>query len=248
MSTRLAVKEALLSQHFVSIEGILRNYVDGDSDAKLSTSPNEAPLVAGLVGTDGEYAERSRGPRTPVARTLPLGNGLWAWVSYREEWDSARRAGRIKRFSFRSAGLTIYFGYRYNVTKPQMFRAEWTTTGASEQSGGHPANPHWHFDALESLKRNETERRAAEIRTNLRAKEREYVPRSFTPQMAQNDVHAVVSVQKLSKLHFASAACWWKSEPALQFQGPAEVRDIQAWVKGTLEHLAGELRRLATSR
>ena len=248
MSTPLAAKEALLSQHLASVEGILRNHVDGDSGAKLSANPNQRPLVASLVGTESEYAERSRGPRTPVARTLLLGKGLWAWISYREEWDSARQAGRTKRFSFRSAGLTIHFGYRYSLYKPQMFRADWTTEGASDQSEDHPANPHWHFDALESLKRDETEQRAAEIRANLIMEERECVPRSFSPHMAQNDVRNVVSVQKLSKLHFASAACWWKSDSAPHVQGPAEVRDIQAWVQGTLEHLAGELRRLATSR
>jgi len=248
LSTPLAVKEALLSHHLLSVEGILRNHVDGDSDAKLSTSPNEAPLVAGLVGSEGEYAERSRGPRTPVARTVPLGSDLWAWISYREEWDSARRAGKIKRFSFRSAGLTIYFGYCYNVIKPQIFRAEWTTAGTSEQSGDHPANPHWHFDVLESLKRSGTDQRAAEIRTGLKVRKGEYVPRSFAPGMAQKDVHAVVSAQKLSKLHFASAACWWKGESAPHVQGPSEVKDIQAWVRGTLEYLAGELRRLGTSR
>lgn len=248
MSITLAVKEPLLPQHFASVEGILRNHVDGGSDAKLRTSPTKPPLVAGLVGTEGEYAERSRGPRTPVARTIPLGNDLWAWISYREAWDSARHAGKIKRFSFRSAGLTIYFGYRYNLFKPQMFRAEWTTEGASEQSGDQSANPHWHFDALESLKRDDAEQRAANIRTNLRKKEGENVPRSFSRQMVPNDVHDVVSVQKLSKLHFASAACWWTNNAAPHVHGPGEVRDIQAWVKGTLEHLASELRRLGTSR
>ena len=249
MATPLEVKEALVSQHFAAVGGILKSHVAGNSDAKLRINPNQSPLVASLGDTENEYAERSRGPRTPVARTLPLGNGLWAWISYREEWDSARRqAGRVKRFSFRSAGLTIHFGYRYNPFKPQMFRAEWTTEGASEQSGDHLANPHWHFDALESLKRDETVQRAAEIRANLRMEEGEYLPRSFSPHMAQNDVYDVVSVQKLSKLHFASAACWWKSDSAPHFQGPAKARDIQAWVKGTLEHLAGELRRLAASR
>ena len=244
MSTSLKVTEASLGQHFASAGKILGDHVDGDSGAKLITNWNQVPLVASLVGTESEYAERNRGPRrTPVARTLLLGRGLWAWISYREEWDSARQAGRTKRFSFRSAGLTIHFGYRNNQHKPQMFRAEWTTEGASDQPGDL-ANPHWHFDALESLKRGETEQRATGILAALRMEEEEAEPRDFSPPVKQKDVRDVVSVQKLGTLHLASAAAWWKGNSASHVQSPTSVIDIQVWVKGTLEHLVGELERL----
>ena len=203
-------------------------------------------VVATLVGTESEYAERHRGPgKTPVARTRRLGKGLWAWVSYHEEWDSARPAGKTRRFSFRSAGLTIHFGYRYNQYKPQMFRGEWTTDGISYQPGD-PATPHWHFDALESLRRDDTEQRASAILARLRVEEQQSEPREFSPPVNQNDVRDVVSVQKLSKLHLASAAAWWKGDSASHVQCPTSVRDIQVWANRTLEHLAEELGRLAT--
>jgi len=126
-----------------------------------------------------------------------------------------------------------------------MFRAEWTTDGASYQPGD-PANPHWHFDALESLRRDETAQRASGILATLRMGEEDAEPRDFSPPVSRNEVRDVVAVQKLSKLHLASAAAWWKGDPASHVQSPTSVRDIQAWVEGTLEHLAGELRRLAT--
>ena len=169
--------------------------------------------MASVVDTEREYAERNRGPgRTPVARTLRLGRGLWAWTSYREEWDRAPQAGTAKRFSFRSAGLTFYFGYRNNRHKPQMFRAEWTMGGATYKRGDH-ANPHWHFDAMESLRRDETQRRATEILATLRSEE-EAEPRDFSPPVTRKNVRDVVSMQELSKVHFASAASWWKSNSA----------------------------------
>lgn len=247
MSTPLNVTVASLGQHLAAAEAILKDHVYEDSGAQIVTNWNQLPLVASLIGTESEYAERIRGPKTPVARTLLLGGGLWAWISYHEEWESARQAGSTRRFAFRFAGLTIHFGYRNNQHKPQICRAEWAID-EGRCGRGNPANPHWHFDALESLKRDETEQRATGILTTLRKKEGEAEPRDFSPPVKQKDVQDVVSVQKMSKLHFASAAAWWKGASASHVQDPTSLRDIQIWVKETLEHLREELGRLATSR
>lgn len=244
--TLLEVTEAKLKRHFVSAADILRDHIVGDSAAKLITEWKHEVLLASLVGTEGEYARRHRGPgKTAVARALRLGKGLWAWISYREAWDSARQAGKTRRYSFRSAGLTIHLGYRYNQYKPQMLRTEWTIAGANYKPRDS-ANPHWHFDALESLRRDDAAQRADEVLATLRRNDEAAEPRDFSPPVNQNDVRDVVSVQKLSKLHLASAAAWWKGDSASHVHSPTSVDDIQAWVKGALEHLAGELERLAT--
>lgn len=245
-STLPEVTEALLKRHLALVGEILSDHVVADSGAKLIATWTQGRLVASLVGTEDEYAERHRGPgKTPVVQTLLLGQGLCAWIGYHEVWNSARPAGKTKRFSFHSAGLTVHFGYRYNQYKPQMFRAEWTTTGTSYQPGD-PANPHWHLDALESLRHDDAAKRASGILATLRSEEDEAEPRDFSPPVNRNEVRDVVSVQRLSKLHLASAAAWWKGDSASHVRSPTSVRDIQAWVKGTLNHLAGELGRLST--
>ena len=157
MPEPLRVTEASLAAHFGSIGAALGSKVDPAARVKLDADWSVVPLTAGLVGEGCEIISRNRGPDVPVAPMLLLESGLWAWVGYREEWDSEPPAGRVRRFSFRSAGLTIHFGYRNVRHKPQMFRAEWA--GWARWNGtdygyqaGEAAHPHWQFDALESLK------------------------------------------------------------------------------------------------
>lgn len=242
--------EASLVRHFTSIEETLDAHVDESAAPKLDADWNIVPLVAGLVGTGCEYADRNRGKAVPVAPVLPLGEGLWAWIGYREVWDGEPPAGRTRRFSFRAAGLTIHFGYRNNQHKPQMFRAEWTGSATSNKTGygletDGAADPHWHFDAAESLTRADAEGRAREYLAVLRLEEQGTQAQDFSPPMGLEDVRDLVSMQELSRIHFPSAATWWKG-PALdsEIHSPESETEIRVWVDKTMGYVIRELARL----
>ena len=244
------VPEASLVRHFTSIEEALDAHVDESAAPKLFADWKIVPLVAGLVGTGCEYSDRNRGSAVPVAPVLPLGDGLWAWIGYREVWDGAPPAGRTRRFSFRAAGLTIHFGYRNNRHKPQMFRAEWSGSATSDETGygrdgDGAADPHWHFDAAESLTLADAEERAAEYLSVLRIEEQETQAEDFSPPVGLRDVRDLVSMQELSRIHFPSAAPWWKG-PAMDshVHSPESETEIQVWVEKTLGYVVRELARL----
>lgn len=247
----LVVPEASLAKHFTLIEATLGDHVDGSATPKLFADWDVVPLVAGLVGTGCEYADRNRGRAVPVAPVLRLGGGLWAWIGYREEWGGEPPAGGTRRFSFGSAGLTIHFGYRNSRYKPQMFRAEWTGSAAGNETGygyegGDAADPHWHFDAAESLARDDAVARAAEYLSVLKIEEQETEAQDFSPQsVGPEDVRDLVSMQELSRVHFPSAAAWWKG-PGMDshVHSPESVTEIQGWVEMTLGYVVRELARL----
>jgi len=167
----------------MKLEKILNVYVDPSAKAKLEADWNVIPLVAGLVGKGCEATSRNRGSDIQVAPMLLLDSGLWAWIGYHEEWDAENPAGVTRRFSFRSVCLTVYFGYLNVLYKPQMFRAEWAGWARWNQTdfsyqAGNAAHPHWQFDALESLKRDEVEKRAAVSMAVLRSEAQE-APASY---------------------------------------------------------------------
>lgn len=252
MSSPLHVPETSLVSHFATVDATLDAIVDHAARAKLVADWDIIPLVAGLVGEGCETTPRNRGPDVMVAPMLHLERGLWAWLGYREEWSGEPPAGRVRRFSFRSAGLTVHFGYRNVRYKPQMFRAEWAGwarwdgTGYSYQAGD-AAHPHWQFDALESLKRDDAAERAATFLSVLKSEEdEEETPRDFSPRgLSRSDVGDVIGVQELSRIHFASAAAWWKGAPNdVHAHAPSTVNDVQVWLRETLAYIVRELSRL----
>ena len=255
MPTPLKLSEASLTAHFASIGATLGTNVDPNAPTSIAADWSVDPLVAGLVGAGCEYIARNRGPKVPVAPVLLIDSGLWAWVGYREEWGSEPSAGRNRRFSFRSAGLTIHFGYRNIQHKPQMFRAEWA--GCANWDGtddvyqaGNAAHPHWQFDALESLKSDDGANRAADFLSVLKNEEQETEPRDFIPQsVGSEEVNDLISAQDLSRIHFASAAAWWKPAPNdAHAHSPTTPIEIQVWVAKTLEYVVQELARLQRCR
>jgi hypothetical protein len=42
-----------------------------------------------------------------------------AWLGYREEWADERPNRNVRRFSFRSVGLTIHFGWKNDLSLPK---------------------------------------------------------------------------------------------------------------------------------
>lgn len=252
MSVPLIAPKSLVEGHLRSIGRILDEGVDSAARVQLSANWNIEPLVAGIVGEGCETIGRNRGLDAPVAPMLLLHNGMWAWLGYREEWDSEPAAGKTQRFSFRSAGLSVHFGYKNVRHKPQMFRAEWSgwaRWGGKREAGyqgGNAAHPHWQFDALESLKPDSSDAKAATFLEILKSEGAGSPAREFSPGgMTREDVSEMIGVQELSRIHFASAAMWWNAEPHdLHAHSPKTAEDIQKWVRQTLAYIRNELRRL----
>ena len=251
MPAPLVVPEESLAKHFASIGATLDAHVVGSAGAKLFADWSVVPLVVGFVGEGCEVTSRNRGPDVPVAPLLLLENGLWAWLGYREEWEGEKPAGLVRRYSFRSAGLTVHFGYRNNRHKPQMFRAEWA--GWARWNGsdygyqaGNAAHPHWQFDALESLKRDDADDRAMIFLSVLKSEAKNIKPHDFSPQsMGHDAIGELVGEQELSRIHFASAAAWWKTAPDdAHAHAPTSPADIEAWVQETVQYTLRELSRL----
>lgn len=249
MPCPLIVTESRLNQHFQNSGTILQDAVDASVQLDVDYEFVSPGAIGGLYGTGCEFIPRNRGRPVAVAPLIHLDKGVWVWLGYHEEWEEERRNRHIRRFSFRSVGLTVHFGVKNNQFKPQMFRAEWA--GWARWNGpdysfqaidaGHP---HWQFDALDSLPDDDFSGRAAKLLSRLKAEAGSQI-RDFSPQLATVEVRDVVTAQKLSNIHFASAAAWWKSSPhGDHAHGPANIADIETWVKRSLEYLKVELARL----
>ena len=245
----LITPQSKLDTHFKQSGSILTAAVDRSAQLQVVPEFAHPQLIGGLRGYGCEFITRNRGRRVPVAPVLPLGQGLWVWLGYREEWDEEPRNRGIRRYSFRSVGLSIHFGLRNDAFKPQMFRAEWAGWA---RWGGHDysfqaadsAHPHWQFDALDSLPDDNLSQRAAQLLSRLKT-EAEPEIREFNPQLSNVDVRDLVTAQKLSRIHFASAAAWWKPPPHDEHvHGPASLADIENWVRQCLDYIKLELDRL----
>ena len=252
MSALLIASKSEVEGHFRSIGEVICEHVDATAQVQIIADWNIAPLVMGVAGSGCETAQRNRGLDAPVAPIFLLKDGLWAWLGYREEWDSEPPAGRTQRFSFRSAGLSIHLGYRGFRYKPQMFRAEWAgwarwnnLQGESYQAG-NAAHPHWQFDALESLKPDEREVLAATILDVLRSEADGVPAREFVPSgLTREDASELIGRHDISRIHFASAAVWWNDRPHdAHAHAPRAVRDVQKWLRQTLTYVNAELMRI----
>jgi hypothetical protein len=130
----LLATQAQLESHFIRTGQILASAVDVEAKVQIEVDWSLSPIVGGLVGEGCEFIARNRGLPVPIAPLLHLQQGLWAWLGYREEWADERPNRGVRRFSFRSSGLTIHFGWKNDLFKPQMFRAEWGRLGPMGRS------------------------------------------------------------------------------------------------------------------
>lgn len=253
MSKPLIIPQSSLVTHFGMIGESIDSHVDSSAHVKMFPEWDILPLIAGLVGDGCERVVRNRGANVQAAPMMNLGAGLWAWISYREEWDSEPPSRAIKRFSFRASSLTVYFGYRNSLHKPQMFRAEWAgfakwSGAAYSYQANDAAHPHWQFDALESLTKNDVKDRADELLSILKGEEDAEVAKEFSPSVTLEDVSELVSNKEIGRLHFASAAPWWRNEPDdAHAYAPQSPTEIQLWLSKTLNYLSSELSRLINS-
>ena len=249
MAVAVIVNESRLQMHFRQSGRILASAVHRSAQLQVEADFVNSGVIGGLYGPGCERISRNRGRSASVAPLLCLGQGLWVWLGYHEEWAGERPNRRIRRYSFRSVGLSIYFGLRNNVLKPQMFRAEWAgwaRWGRGDYSfqAGNAGHPHWQFDALDSVPDDNVSERATQLLSRLKARTEPEI-REFGRQLADVDVRDFVAAQKLSRIHFASAAAWWKPSPhGEHVHGPGNLADIENWVRGSLDYIKVELERL----
>jgi hypothetical protein len=245
MSSPLRLTEDGLRTHLTAVEKLLT--ASAGRDLRLAPGWEQRPLVAGLVGDACELVERNRGAPSWVAPIMQLKSSVWAWLGYREEWAEEKRGA--KHLSFNLSSLTIHFGARNNVYKPQIFRAEWaglswngTEFRQLPEKAGHP---HWQFDGMESFGAEE-EDAAAELLAVLKLEENEGEAKEFTPDnLSRSDLRSLVALQEISRVHFPSAACWWKVKPDdAHAHRPKNVQELRKWLTCTLKYVADELSRL----
>ena len=249
MTVPLVATYPKLLAHFQQSGSILAAAVDTSAQLQIEHEIVHSRAIVGLFGPGCEFVARNRGRPAPVAPLLHLREGLWVWLGYHEEWQEERRIRNIRRFSFRSVGLSIHFGLRNNTFKPQMFRAEWA--GLAKWNGADysfqaadAAHPHWQFDALDSLPDDTLSRRAAQLLQRLKSEPNPDI-REFSPLLSEVDVRDMITVQKVSRIHFASAAAWWKVPPNRNHvHNPSDLSDIENWMRHSLEYIKLELNRL----
>ncbi len=246
----LILKEVQVQAHLAELGRLLQRHLLFPSEVRLTADWGVSPLVAGLVGGGSETVARNVGRDTPVAPISDIdGAGLYAWIGMREEWESEKQAGRIRRFSFRSVSLTVHAGYRGNRFKPQLFRSEWsgfarwngTELGHQSPGAGHP---HWQIDLVESMERIAAHD-ANDHRAALRRQVGDVIPQDFPPgAMGRDDLTTKVGSLKLSRFHMASVAPWWTRGVDVHINSPREARDVELWVDKTVSYTIQELGRL----
>ncbi|MCY3808179.1 MAG: hypothetical protein OXG58_01880 [Gemmatimonadetes bacterium] len=149
--------------------------------------------------------------------------------------------------------MTVHFGYCNNQHKPQMFRAEWagwarwngTDFGYLGKYCGHP---HWHIDAVDSLRDDASIDAAAELLAVLKDEEQGMEPQDFSaPLVEPETIRELISNRKLSRIHFHSAASWWEHPSRdVHVHSPKVEGEIQLWIGKTLTYVVRELARLKT--
>ncbi|RAN39076.1 hypothetical protein [Hyphomonas sp. GM-8P] len=250
MPDKLIVSQAQLGQHFQNVQALLIEHTTANT--KLEVNWGVMPVAAGLVGSDCEMVERQRGPKAFVARSKNITDNLSAWFGYREEWGAEASAGATNRFSFRAMSLTVHFGQIGALNKPQIFRAEWS--GFTNWSGTSPSfqapgagHPHWQFDAIESFFSNHQVVDVDDLREALRSDETEEAVLEFEPNQANlSQLDELECATRLSRMHFASAAAWWRiGDQGQHAHAPSSIIELKAWLGRTLEYIGEELDRLA---
>lgn len=251
MSSRLVISETALKKHWGSLEDIIDRVVGTGVETSIDAEWGVAPLSVGLFGNGCELASRNRGSDAHVAPLFGFDGGVWAWLGFYQEWAREGSSRVVRQYSYRSTTLSIHLGFRNIRHKPQIFRAEWAgwatwngmDYGAQAGDAGHP---HWQFDVLESLRKEETVETAREYLAVLKQEEHSSQVRPFSPDSLHlGEIDVVVGAKDFSRMHFASAASWWKNAPENRHvHFPEEVRDIEAWVQRTIEYSVGELVRL----
>ncbi|MEA3004476.1 MAG: hypothetical protein QOH81_3264 [Sphingomonadales bacterium] len=202
----------------------------------------------GLRGSHVERVDRNRGTAS-VAPLISLPDNLTAWLGYQEVWDVD--AGRSP-FVFRQASLTVHVGEIGDRVKPQLLRLEWSglrdwdRSGVGFQSSG-AGHPHWQFDLLESLAGL---RGPATFESDGGGEVQDF--EDFDVRVAAPTLADRLGRLTVERMHLASAAPWWLSQPgrfgAVQLNAPASQEDLTRWLVASLDYLMQELSRCTLRR
>ena len=249
----LTLVQRNIESHVTATEGILRSALGVGSDLRLEADWDQDPVGISLAGPICEAVRRNRGGVSQVAPLLRLTDGMWAWLGFQEDWGFQQKVAGTRALTFRSLSMTIHFGWKDDLIKPQIFRAEWA--GYAPWAGKDPSfqgknagHPHWQFDVLESLATEGHEELAKDLLQLLRDDDGEPDDgqvKEFAPVADTGVVADIIRAQKLSRIHFASAAPWWKPAPQGDHaHAPANVQQAQQWVSRTLTYVKEELARL----
>jgi len=240
--------------HVQSLQKIVRARTGLGSNVRLDANWDQDIVAIGLAGPSCEAVRRNQGGVTQVAPLMRITQGMWAWLGVHEEWRFDRRVAGARTFAFRFLSVTVHFGWKSDLVKPQIFRAEWAgfavwNSGAPSFQGKNAGHPHWQFDVLESLSNDDAENNAKDLLELLRSEESgsEATAIEFMPAGDQRVISDIIGALKLSKIHFASAAPWWRSPPNhVHAHTPERAEQMEAWLDRTIAYIREELERLQT--
>jgi hypothetical protein len=207
-------------------------------DLQIDADYHSGGVSAGLVGRACERIVRNRG----ISRVVPLhrmSEELFAWLDFQEVWNTVPGS---KPFAFRQLSLTVHFGHLGDPIKPQAFRAEWA--GATDWGSGSigfqspgAGHPHWQIDVLETL-------RSQEEPVDFGAEPADAVER-FLPDRITVDT--LLRSVTLERIHFASAADWWKPPPTAamppHIHAPKDEVSLTRWILACVSYVKQELGR-----
>ena len=211
-----------------------------DRGVQFEADYQSGGVWAGLVGRACERVDRERGAAAFVAPLLELPKELVAWLGIQEVWDEVG----AQRYIFHHLSLTVHFGFVGDPLKPQVFRSEWagfrdwTGGGAGFQSPGS-GHPHWQFDLNSSLRAISSMNREAPF-------ERAGHTEEFKVGGDEVDVLALVRCATLERMHFASAAPWWKAGTEAygsHMNAPMNEASLTNWLLESIRYLRQELGR-----
>jgi hypothetical protein len=201
-------------------------------------------ITASFFGHACEPARRERGRSANVVPLATMRRGsLKFWLGFQEAWENTSG----KSYSFHHVSLTVYLGYEGELSKPQIFRSEWPgirrwhdeQIGFQSPGAGHP---HWQFDALRSIQDIDSKNKETSFARLLDSD----TTIEFSPSTISNDILLAARGVSLEKMHFASAAPWWKNEGAgreLHMNAPENAESIFRWILASVSYIQQEIKR-----
>lgn len=243
---RLRASKAQLDQRWANVDEILATSM-GHRPREIAVDADyqAGGVWTGLRGVSVERIDRNRG-RATVAPLLPLPDNLYAWLGYQEVWDLETGP---RPYAFRQVSLTVHVGEPGDPLKPQMLRLEWPglrdwdRSGVGFQSRG-AGHPHWQIDAFESL---HEQRDFADFQVDPAEEVEDFEKALAIPSLTDR-----VRALAFEKMHLASAAPWWTSQPAEygvhHLNAPANQVELSRWLMAAVEYIKQEVSRCTIRR
>lgn len=217
-----------------------------ESELSVALSPTPSAIYAEFAGGACEYVDRNRGGRVSVAPFTKIGHGsLQSWLGLQEKWEQRTKG----RYVFHHVSLTVHLGYAGELLKPQIFRSEWpgitnwdsSRFGFQAPGAGHP---HWQFDAMTAVR----EKVVAQREQSLAVLREESVVTEFELAERKTDILLDVRQAALERIHFASAAPWWRQAEdgsyGVHMNAPGSAEEVARWMIQCIVYIKQELKRL----